>query len=519
MASPPRKKDPAKPAPAKAKIKKSAGAKAAAQPAPDSAYGIRMRHYCQGIGDCHLLSFPRPGQADFKILIDCGVHGAVPGGRKTIDAVVADLAHETGGYIDVVVVTHEHIDHTSGFLSARQAFAGIKVGQVWMAWTENGNDPQGRQIDKYKGAAVSALTMVSRHLKGAAAADSYAGRLRTGIDALLGFQFNAAGDTSRAARDAAAALGPVRYLEPADDPIELAGTGVRAFVLGPSRNQDYLKITDRASEMYGLSGMSSPLWSVASVFGAGALYEDDPEFDTTTPFDPSVGDSLSALRARAAAPAADDALGRLLAATYYAGEAQDFRRIDYDWAASGADLAMQLDAKTNNTSLVLAFEFADTGRVFLFTADAQIGSWLSWQDAKWPGKGRDGRADVTGPDLLSRTVFLKVGHHGSQNATAMGKGLELMTSPDLTAFVPTNKDDAKNVKWGAMPFDAIMNRLQVKTQGRVVRADDPWPLLPEEQWPAAVRTPSGSLVATRTAAFTHPDTQARRCLYVEFDVK
>lgn len=42
---------------------------------------------------------------------------------------------------------------------------------------------------------------------------------------------------------------------------------------------------------------------------------------------------------------------------------QSWRRIDDDWLAVSADLAMQLDKCTNNTSLVLAFEFTDTGRV------------------------------------------------------------------------------------------------------------------------------------------------------------
>ena len=83
---------------------------------------------------------------------------------------------------------------------------------------------------------------------------------------------------------------------------------------------------------------------------------------------------------------------------------------------------MQLDNKTNNTSLVLAFELIDTHRVFLFAADAQVGNWLSWEKTNWKLKTGD---VVTGPDLLARTVYYKVGHHGSQNATLEKKGLEL----------------------------------------------------------------------------------------------
>src|SRR6266699_2202355 len=71
-------------------------------------------------------------------------------------------------------------------------------------------------------------------------------------------------------------------------------------------------------------------------------------------------------------------------------------------------LPRALDSMTNNTSLVLAIELAD-GDVLLFAADAQVGNWLSWQDLKWTV----GTSPVTGPDLLKRTIFYKVGHHGS----------------------------------------------------------------------------------------------------------
>jgi hypothetical protein len=81
---------------------------------------------------------------------------------------------------------------------------------------------------------------------------------------------------------------------------------------------------------------------------------------------------------------------------------------------------------------------------------------------------------VSGPDLLKRTVYYKVGHHGSHNATLRQKGLELMSDPDLSAFIPTNQKDALKVKWGHMPFGAIVEELERRTSGRVIRADDSW---------------------------------------------
>jgi hypothetical protein len=70
-----------------------------------------------------------------------------------------------------------------------------------------------------------------------------------------------------------------------------------------------------------------------------------------------------------------------------------------------------LDSSTNNTSLVLAIELRESGKVLLFAADAQVGNWLAWQDLQFA----DGKeVAVTNADLLARTVFHKVGHHGSQ---------------------------------------------------------------------------------------------------------
>ena len=51
--------------------------------APAAAGPVTVRHYCQGIGDCHLLRFPKAEGGDFWMLIDCGVHSSVKGGNDT----------------------------------------------------------------------------------------------------------------------------------------------------------------------------------------------------------------------------------------------------------------------------------------------------------------------------------------------------------------------------------------------------------------------------------------------------
>ena len=144
---------------------------------------------------------------------------------------------------------------------------------------------------------------------------------------------------------------------------------------------------------------------------------------------------------------------------------QGWRRIDGSWLDSSSSLALQLDSATNNTCLVLAFELGD-GDVLLFAADAQVGNWLSWQDLKWKVNG----SDITGPDLLHRTIFYKVGHHGSHNATLRELGLEKMASLQL-AFVPVDREMAIKKRWNQMPLNELMERLNEITEERVVRID------------------------------------------------
>jgi hypothetical protein len=99
-----------------------------------------------------------------------------------------------------------------------------------------------------------------------------------------------------AARDAAAGLAPEkpRYLEPGHDPLTIAGLSkLRIYVLGPPRDPELLKITKRASELFGVGGGSG--WPLAralsSAFGLGDGIL-PPGADYLAPFDPNVGTDL-----------------------------------------------------------------------------------------------------------------------------------------------------------------------------------------------------------------------------------
>jgi hypothetical protein len=157
----------------------------------------------------------------------------------------------------------------------------------------------------------------------------------------------------------------------------------------------------------------------------------------------------------------------VLGAGVVAYERERWRRVDEAAVGASAELALQLDNATNNTSLVLALEVE--GEVLLFPADAQLGSWLSWPKVRFVVRDAGGERTVLGEELLRRTTFYKVGHHGSHNATAK-PGLELMGERGLLAFIPLDEGVARNRSW-PMPARKLLDRLEEKTRGRVTKSD------------------------------------------------
>jgi len=468
----------------------------------DTFAGARIRHYCQGIGDCHLLRFTGEGGRHIFVLIDCGVHSMVTGGPSKMRAIVDDIASVTDR-IDVLVVTHEHWDHVSGFLDAAEQFGRLTIDTVWMAWTEDPGDPLADELDTYRGMAMTALQDAAMQLERSREAGPYMAGLRDGLQALLGFQFGAKGEKVRAARNAAAALGRSgvpTYLGPEMPPLSIPGApNLRVYVLGPPRDKAALGLEVKSGEMYGLLGRAG--WQIsAGLRNLHAISAGAQSADPAQPFDDAVGTRLSDVLAGAA----ENEIATFVREHYVGGDdrsSQDWRRIDADWLAGGAELALRLDRGINNTSLVLAFEFVDSGRVLLFPGDAQAGNWLSWEKVAWSVDG----STITADDLLSRTIYLKVAHHGSHNAMLKAKGLERMRSPDLAAFIPVNEVDAKKARWHEMPFLPILDALGERAGARVIRADDPW--IGNDAADPPFETPSGAVRALR-----------RGGLWVELDI-
>jgi len=128
---------------------------------------IRVRMYRVGFGDCFLVSFPlsqskKGDDTHAHVLIDCGVH---PSGRiGTMEAVVDNIAEVTDRKLSIVIASHAHADHISGFDTCAAKFAQFDVGEVWLPWTWNLKDKEAAKLQKKHTALAAAL---SQHLAAA----------------------------------------------------------------------------------------------------------------------------------------------------------------------------------------------------------------------------------------------------------------------------------------------------------------------------------------------------------------
>lgn len=393
------------------------------KPSKPIAFGkntIRVRMYRVGFGDCFLLSLPvagadANGDTHRHVLIDCGVH--FKGDLKMMDRAVDHIAETTKRKLAIVIATHSHQDHISGFSNK---FSRFEIGEVWMPWCEDVRDKQALKLQKKHIALTERLRQhfdaearrmpVSKTRAAAMAAVANLVQNKTALTLLrAGFNVNA----------------QVRYLN-ANDYLKNAGgiTGLSVNILGPPRDEKFLRKMDPpAGQSYlRMDGSQSNRLDAVQPFAARwRLKPSDRAFN-------------------------DKRLSHLKLSD------EEIKTLQKEFAApSLSSLAFALDQAKNNTSLVTLFSFR--GQQLLFPGDAQWGNWKFWLDKD------DAEA------ILSGVTFFKIAHHGSHNATPRD-ALEKMSKGKFAAMVST-----QTVPWDSIPRMPLMDRLGEMTMNRVVRSD------------------------------------------------
>src|ERR671923_2545383 len=119
---------------------------------------LRVRMYRQGLGDCFLLTYSADDEEEpTHLLIDSGVLKGTRDAEAQMKKVAENVRDETGRHLDILVATHEHWDHVSGFLQAQSVWDEIEVGEVWVAWTEDPQDELAAELRKRKQKRLNGL--------------------------------------------------------------------------------------------------------------------------------------------------------------------------------------------------------------------------------------------------------------------------------------------------------------------------------------------------------------------------
>lgn len=508
--------------------------------APES--GVKIRMYRQGHGDCYLLAFAgkKNGRKDsIYVLIDCGLKPGSEVHKQKINTIVDDIAEATGGHIHVVAITHEHQDHVNGFgkkIRGKHIFDKLTFDHCWLPWTEDETDETANALrEKFRDTLI---TLAFAQEKVNALMGAKAEGLQERIADLLGSEIGDEGVAPAFLQEGASlvsaftkakqanpnlgaaaiaelaikgvsnkkamayvrkkAKAGVTFLSPEDDPQPIPhADGIKAYTLGPPRDEALLLDLDpQGNEEFHLapSGRNFALGEAGRAFAMAAAPAMRDHGDAHTFASQYRIGADEVLDADPPLPATDlpqtDEEQREVDAVTYLRSAygrrdrdnnapEDWRRIDDDWLSVSEGLALRLNNEVNNTSLVLAFELPNTGKVLLFTGDAQRGNWLGWADLKWD---KDNGSTVTTRELLSRCVLYKVGHHGSHNATLNGTDRDDHANigwmargafaEDFVAMIPANTEWAmgKRKPW-RHPLPEIEAALHKKARGRVFRTD------------------------------------------------
>ena len=345
----------------------------------------RVRMYRVGFGDCFLVSFeydePLDDGRDARhILIDFGSTRRPPGGGDLED--VARLIEEhADGRLDVLVVSHRHRDHLSGFEvdDAARVIDGLRPGLVVRSWTEDPTAPADAAGGHALGARSRRFLLGIRG--GQALASSLVGSIARGSRGLLGglrgFALDQLSNREAVERlDGWAESGAGEYLRYGDaSRIEEFVPGLRVRVLGPPTLEDWPEISGQRAE-------DPEFWMLyRRVVDAGA-FEELAAASSAVEREPEVAPDLVAARWL-------------------------IERMRRQQLGSLLRIVRVLDDVLNNTSLILLLR-AGTKRM-LFPGDAQIENWnYALKEA----------ADLEEThDELRAVDLYKVGHHGSRNAT------------------------------------------------------------------------------------------------------
>ncbi len=347
---------------------------------------LLVRLYNVNLGDFIYLRVPDLTR-NVHILVDCGTLSGMDVLTDHLEELKAELPQDDQGkrQLDLLIVSHPHLDHHKGF--TEEHFEDITVKNLWLSPAYDRANPQAVGFFALKDATVRALTSLAGFAEGP---------LRIEVDGLL--EMNKSETIQHLCSGMAQGITPlfVTADTPAEDLAIFESDDIHLKVLSPMSNIDG----------YYMGGTGLDV----------SLGGEDPGFSFS-------GQGMSAAESERFSKFLADGYGRL-----YLAEGQgepdipqnisslDFMNLRNRLNSNALALAEMTGKIENNLSVVVLLEWH--GKRLLFPGDAE------WSSA-YRGEVKAGRCNGSwnvmwaerNADLSVPLDFLKVGHHGSENAT------------------------------------------------------------------------------------------------------
>ncbi len=324
---------------------------------------LLIRAYNVGCGDCIYVRIPGPN-GGFNILIDCGKKGGDELLEKAVKHLEGELpAGSKAGTtrLDLLVATHRHEDHIKGF--DPQWFKNIEVKNIWLSGAMNPTHPQAKGVNSLRAFASQAMQALAS-----------GGQALSGDVELLASMYGVSNDVADTLLMKTLpdnnGIQP-RYVESGMTHGLALPPDTDMHILAPEHDVDGFYLgKELNTSLNGFRGISAALA-------------------------PAPGGAVTANRAPANISAAD------------------FRVLQSRMLSNGLAFAAKESSIQNNLSVVLLIEWKK--RRLLFVGDAE-----------WEGEFKEGKHNGSWNVMwekhrdthLSKPLdFLKIGHHGSINAT------------------------------------------------------------------------------------------------------
>ncbi len=325
---------------------------------------LLVRSYNVGCGDCIYVRIPNKGE-HFHILIDCGSLESAAVTKRAIEHLEKNMLPASGTpgkkRLDLLVATHRHEDHIKGFDPA--SFKNIEVKNIWITAAMNAKHPQAKKSLALHEFATEQMQAFAK--SGAALSPELNDLVR-----LYGIGNKGATELVTKTLPQANGIDPeFVFAGQTSDDLGITIDKTKIHVLAPEKDIDGYYLGKAADEsLRGLQG------------GAAFVHKhSDKKSSTAVPSNISAG---------------------------------DFRNLQPRILSNSLAFALDDTNIQNNVSVVLLIVWKK--KRLLFTGDAEWhgeykeeknnGSWnVMWKERK---------------KLLQKPLdFLKVGHHGSFNAT------------------------------------------------------------------------------------------------------